>query len=175
MLPDNLNLYPDAAQRIMALMQTTFGNIFRAYFLSLPDDLIIPESAFPCLIVDKVTGTAKVGPTSADEITEDVYIHIMVDVKTGFGSPDTDDSVKRQLQTLVEGRDPTTGAWLPNTVMYAIRKNLTLNSKTVPNLVTINNNVDISYDAPKRPNMPETREAVVTVSVEERQIIGVRS
>lgn len=179
MMPDDQQLYPDAAQRVMTLMQNTFGpagQVFNAYFLGLPNDLVIAEDAFPCMIVDKVTGTYKVGPTSADDITEDVYIHIMVDVKTGFGRPEDDNPIKRQLQTLVEGRDPTTGALLPTTVMYALRKNLTLNSPTpAVNLPTINNDVHISYDAPKRPDMPETREAILTIEVTERQVIGVRS
>jgi hypothetical protein len=178
MLPDNQLLYPDAAQRVMALMKSTFGaegQIFNAYFLGLPDDVVIPQDAFPCVIVDKVVGTYNVGATGTDDITEDVYIHIMVDVKTGFGRPDTDNFVKRQLQTLVEGRDPSTGALLPNTVMYAVRKNLTLNSGTAVDLPTINNEVHISYDSPKRPEMPETRECVITMTVTERQVIGVRS
>lgn len=178
MMPDDQQLYPDAAQRIMTLMKKTFGTsreVFNAYFLGLPDNPVIPQDAFPCMIVDKVTGTFKVGPTSADDITEDVYIHIMVDVKTGFGRPEEDNPIKRQLQTLVEGRDPTNGALIPTSVMYALRKNLTLNSPDAANLPTINNDVHISYDAPKRPDMPETREAVITITVTERQVIGVRS
>ena len=178
MMPDDQQLYPDAAQRIMTLMKNAFGpegEVFNAYFLGLPNDTLIAEDAFPCMIVDKVVGTYKVGPTMTDDITEDVYIHIMVDVKTGFGRPEADNPVKRQLQTLVEGRDPSTGSLLPGTVMYAVRKNLTLNSPTAANLPTINNEVHISYDAPKRPDMPETREAIITITVSERQIIGVRS
>lgn len=177
MPPDNQVLYPDAAQRVMTLMKNTFGpegEVFKAYFLSLPNNVVLPKDAYPCLIVDKVTGTAKVGPTMADDITEDIYIHIMVDVTVGLNTPDTDNTVKRQLQTLVEGRDPQTGAWLPNTVMYAIRKHLTLQSPSVSNLPVINNDVNISYDAQERPNMPETREAIISMTVSERQIIGVR-
>lgn len=174
MIPDNQVLYPDAAQRIMSLMKATFGTdgkLFQAYFLGLPDNFTPPQDAFPMMIVDKYNGTYKVGPTTADDITEDVYIHILVDTKTGFGSPETDNTIKRQLQTLVEGRDPTTGYLMTNTLMYALRTNLTLNSQVVPGLVTINQDVQVSYDAPPRPNLPETREAVITVSITERQVV----
>jgi hypothetical protein len=172
--PDNQFLYPDASQRIMSLMRSTFGaegDIFASYYLGLPDFFIPPQDAFPMMIVDKVGGTYKVGPTTADDITEEVYIHILVDIKSGFGKPEPDSTVKRQLQVLVEGRDPSTGYLLPTSVLSALRTNITLNSTAVPGLITINQNVEVSYDAPPRPNLSETREAVVSVSVIERQVV----
>jgi hypothetical protein len=172
--PNDQNLYPDAAQRIMMLVKNTFGDLF-TYFLGLPDNFAPPNDAFPLIIVDKAAGTYKVGPTTADDITEHVYVHIMVDVKTGFGAPDTDNVVKRQLQTLVEGRDPVTGYLLPNSLMYALRTHLTLSSASVPGLVTINNEINISYDAIERPNLPETREAVIDITISERQMVPNRN
>jgi len=174
---DGQQLYPDAAQRIMAIVQEVFGpqgNIMQAYFTGLPDSLNMPEAAFPCVIVDKAAGTYKVGPTGADDITEHVYVHILVDVKTGFGTPPSDDTVKRQLQTYIEGRDPTTGMLLPTSLMYGLRRHITLQSQSVPGIVTINNDVSISYDATQRPDMPETREAVIDIAVTERQTVLVR-
>lgn len=174
--PQSPILFPDAAQRIMTLVKQVYGpegQIFKAYFLGLPDNLKIPQAAFPCIIVDKTVGTYSVtdAPTSTDSVTEMVYIHIMVDVKTGFGAPESDNFVKRQLQTLVEGRDPTTGYLLPNTLMYGLRTYLTLKTPVNPADVTINNDVHISYDAPGRPSMPQTRECIIDVTVKERQVI----
>lgn len=170
MSPSDQNqiLYPDAAQRIMDLIKTTFGSTF-TYFLGMPDTLIPPQDAYPCVVVDKDSGTFKVGPTTADDITERVFVYVLVDVKTGFGSPDDDNTVKRQLQTYIEGRDPTTGQLLPNTFMFALRTNLTLSDQDVPAIVTINNDIDISYNSAQRPNMPETQEAVIDILVTERQ------
>lgn len=171
----NQPTYPDAAQRIMALVKQTFGDIFNLYVIGLPDDLIIPTDAFPCVIVDKTDGTYTIGATTSDDITESVRVHVFVDTKTGLGSPDNDDTVKRQLQTLIEGRDPNTGLLLPTSLMYAIRTHLTLSSKVVPGAATINNDVRIMYEAAKRPNMPETREAIVQITVTERLDIPERS
>lgn len=174
---DGQQLYPDAAQRIMSIVQEVFGsagNLIHAYFTGLPDDFTPAQDAFPMIVVDKVAGTYKAGPTGADDITEHVYVHFFVDVKTGFGAPSTDDTVKRQLQTYVEGRDPTTGMLLPTSLMYGLRHHITLQSQSVPGVVTINNDINVSYDAPKRANWPETREAVVDVSVTERQAVLTR-
>lgn len=164
-------LYPDAAQRIMAVIKNVCGVSAFTYFLGLPDNLVIPKAAFPVVIVDKVTGTYKVGPTDADDITEVVYVRLMLDIDTGLGSPDSDNTVKRQLQTLVEGRNPTTGYLLPNTLMFALRTNLTLNSASVPGINTINNEINISYNEGHYKDMPETREAILEITIYERQRI----
>ncbi len=164
-------MYPDAAQRIMNVVKTATNGLFNAYYLGLPDSFAPPQDAFPLVIVDKVTGTYRVGPTTADDITEVVYVHIMVDIKTGLGAPDTDNSVKRQLQTFVEGRDPTTGYLLPTSLMHALRTNLTLSSEVVPGLVTINNDINITYQEGHYKNLPETRDAVIELTVYERQMI----
>ena len=171
MNPQTQQMYPDAAQRIMTVVKAACKGLFNEYYLGLPDNFAPAEGAFPLVIVDKVTGTYKVGPTTADDITEVVYIHIMVDIKTGLGAPDTDNPVKRQLQTFVEGRDPTTGYLLPTTLMYALRTNLTFNSAPVPGLVTINNDVNITYQEGHYKDLPETRDAVIEMTVYERQMI----
>lgn len=171
MNPNTQPLYPDAAQRIMTLAQKTFGGLFHLYSLGLPDNLALANDAFPVLIVDKVAGEYAVGPTQTDDISETVYVHVLVDTKIGLGSPDSDDTVKRQLQTLIEGRDPVTGYLLPTSLMYALRTHLTLQSASNPGLHTINNKIHIIYDAPKRPDMPETREAIIEIEITERQLI----
>lgn len=174
--PEAPILFPDAAQRIMSLMKEVYGpagQIMNAYFLGKPDHPRIPQAAYPCLIVDKTDGTYSItgAPTSTDSVTEKVYIHIMVDVKTGFGAPDDDNFVKRQLQTLVEGRDPTTGYLKSNTAMYALRKYISLATQGVPGFVPLNNDVHVSYGGQTDPDMPQTRECVIDVTVKERQVI----
>lgn len=166
--------YPDAAQRIMQLMKSTFGpegKIFNAYFLGVPNNFIMPAAAYPVLIVQKASGEFRVGPTMADDITENVYIHIVVNTSTGIGAPQDDNTVMRQLQTLVEGRDPSTGYLLPTSVMYALRTYITLQSDNVPGIVPINNNVRITYDATQQSKSLNTREAVIDITVDERQIV----
>jgi hypothetical protein len=176
---DGQPLALDGAQRIMGIVKQTFGDVFHAYFIGLPDNLTPPQDAFPFVIVDKAAGSYNIGPTQTDEVTESIYIHIFADVKTGFGSPPDDDTVKRQLQTLVEGRDPTTGYLLPTSLMYALRTHLTLQNSyaqlDVPGFVTINNDITISYDGAKRSDWPETREAVIDVTITERLIVPNRT
>ncbi len=177
-MDSNLPTYPDAAARIMNLVQSVYGpagNIIHGYSLGVPDpnNILLGKDAFPYIIVDKTAGTysLKNAPTSTDDVTEHVYIHLLVDAVAGLGAPDSVDTVKRQLQLLIEGRDPTTGYLLPNTLMYGLRTYITLQSQAVPGIVTINSDISISYDNPPRPNMAETREAVIDITVTERQVV----
>jgi hypothetical protein len=169
-------LYPDATQRLMNLVQGAFGlrgQLMQEYLLGLPDNVVLPDGAFPCVIVDKLDGDYDIAdaPTSTDSVTEEIYIHILVDVKTGFNTPNPEGFVKRQLQILVEGRDQNTGYLLPNTLMYALRTNLTLKTPSLPGVATIDQRIHVSYRNPIRPDMPETRECIVTVTVKERQVV----
>jgi hypothetical protein len=165
--------YPDASQRIMAVVKKATRGLFSpdSYFLGMPDNFAPAVSAFPLVIVDTVTEDYKVGPTTGDDVTEVVYIHVMADLKIGLGAPDTDNSVKRQLKTFISGRDPTTGYLLPTSLMYALRTNLTLSSGPVPGLVTINNDIHVTYAESHYKNLPETRDAVIEITVYERQMI----
>lgn len=164
-------VYPDAATRIMNIVKKACGDRFHAYFIGLPDNFTPPDAAFPLVIVDTVGEGYKVGPTTADDMTETVYIHIMVDIKSGLGGPDSDNPVKRQLKNFISGRDPNTGYLLPNTLMFALRTNLTLSSQPVPGQVTINNDIRITYAEGHYKDLPETRDAVIEVTVYERQMV----
>lgn len=168
-------LYPDAATRIMAIVKAASKDLFKAYFLYLPDNFMPPESAFPLVIVDVVDEEYKVGPTGADDMSETVYIHIMVDIKNGLGAPDDVNPVKQQLKNFVAARDPATGFFLPSTLLYALRTHLTLSSAVVPGQVTINNDIRVTYDEGHYKNLPETRDAVIEVTVYERQMIPNRN
>lgn len=163
--------YPDAATRIKAIVQAQFGDIFHAYLIGLPDDFKPPKDAFPLIIFDTVGEHWEVGPTTADDITETVYVHVMVDIDTGFGAPTDDDNIKRQLKNLISGRDPTTGYLLPTSMMYALRTHLTLSSKPVPGQVTINNKINVTYAEGHYKDLPETRDAVLEITVYERQMV----
>jgi hypothetical protein len=168
-------VYPDAATRIMDIVKSVCGDKF-TYFLYLPDNFAPPDAAFPLVIVDLVSeGPYKVGPTTADEFTETVYIHLMVDLKIGLGAPDDVNPVKQQLKNFVSGRDPNTGYFLPDTLMYALRTYLTLQSPVVAGQIPINNDVKVTYAEGHYKNLPETRDAVIEVTVYQRQIVPNRS
>lgn len=159
---DTDTVYLDGAERIMNLAKTTFGSLF-TYYLGAPD--IIPESAMPALIVVKVAGTVTVDATMTDLVTEQVMIHMMVNGKIGYGTPDDDDTVMRQLFTMIEGRDPVTGFFLPTSLMYALRFNITLGN------AILDSDIATNYDVTPRPDQPTITEGLVVVTISERVLV----
>jgi hypothetical protein len=160
-------VYLDGAQRLRNVIEDKFGDTFNAYFIGSPD--IIPNAAMPCIVFHKIAGKVSLGATMTDDLVEQVLIHILVNGKSGFGSPDNDDTVERQLFTLVEGRDPSTGNYLPTSIMYAIRQNLTLSS------TVINHDEEMNYNITERPDQPSIQEAIITVTIYERIIVANRT
>lgn len=156
---DEEQAYLDGAQRIMKYVKQTFKDTF-TYFIGSPDE--IPEDALPCLVVQKVAGQVSIGATNTDDLTEQIMIHILVNGKEGFNTPDDDDTVMRQLFNLVEARDPVTGSYKPTTLMYILRHNLTLGN------TVINNDVETNYDVTPRAALPSIVEGIVIVTLYEK-------
>ena len=164
---DESEVYLDGAQRVMALTKQTFGNLFNSYFLGAVT--VIPTAALPSCIVVKTAGSFKVSATMTDDVTEQIMVHLLLNGLDGFGTPDDDNTIMRKLFTLVEGRDPTTGYFMPTSLMYALRNNLTLNSKIINNSVTTN------YTVTPRTDQPSLVEGIITVTINERIIVPNRS
>ena len=161
---DGQQLYQDGAQRIMAYLKQAFGKRFQAYYLGAPD--AIPQSAFPCIIVQKLSGTTMVGPTMTDDVTEKVAIHVVADQKIGFNTPNTDDTTMRQIQTFIEGRDPDTGYYLPTSVLFVLRTNLTQDSRIINcDMVT---HYDVSWN---RDKTAAVAQGVIMCTITERIIV----
>lgn len=161
---DEAQIYLDGAQRLKNVVEQQCGSLFKAYFVGSPD--AIPEAALPCIIFHKIAGKISISTqTATDDLIEQVLIHIIVNGKDGFGSPDDDDNVERQLFTMVEGRDPQTGYYLPTSIMYAIRQNLTL-SNTV-----YNHDESLNYNVTERPEQPNLVEAIITATIYEHVLV----
>lgn len=157
----------DGSQQIMNLIKAQFGTLFNAYFIGSPD--VIPDAALPCVIVQKRSASYKAGATMTDDKVEQISIHLLASGKDGFGAPDDDDTVMRQLQNMVEGADATTGQFLDSTIMGIVRKNITL-SETI-----IDNAIEVNYDVTPRVDQPNIMEAAIVVTTVERVFLPNRT
>lgn len=160
---DESNNKLDSSQVMMNMIKKQFGDLFNAYFIGAPD--VIPEAAFPCLVVQKTAASFTAGATMTDDKTEQIMIHVLANGKEGFGTPDDDDTVMRQIQNLVEGVDPASGQFLATSLMHVVRQNITFNDNI------IDNSVEINYDVTVRPNQPSIMEAIVVVTTKERMLL----
>lgn len=173
---DTTRYYKDPAKLIYELMQDTFKDRIRTYFLGSP--VSIAQSAYPCIVVQPMSSdnTIQGAPTGTDIVNEEINIHILFLEQMTATSQGTTDTVMRRLYTMVEGRDPATGFYMTGTVKYALRSNLELYNPTSQLPTTIDHDIHTDYavtpDADKA-----VLEAIITIKTEERvrvpdQIIG---
>jgi hypothetical protein len=155
--------YPDVIDKILILLKNTFGDTFKSYYEG--DPVSIPKVSLPCIIVEKINTRISVGATGTDNLDEEMNIRVVMNQSDDVGASDDVDMTERKLRKIVEARDPATNYFMPNTLMYALRTNLTLGS------AVINNTVDINYDMNPRPDMMVTSEATVSIITTERIIV----
>lgn len=159
-------VYKDVMTRVMNLMKATFGATFNAYYEG--DPIQIPKANLPCMIIEVQAGRVQLDATSTDRFQTQINIRPVFDKSDDFGASDTQDLTERKLRVLVEGRDPSTGQFLPNSILGALRTNFTLQSNL------IENDVDWEYSPQPRPGDLVTSEALVQIVAIERIIVSGR-
>lgn len=152
----------DGARLLYDVTRETFGDTFKAYYIGTPD--MIPEAALPCVIIQKISGQFESSATGTDDRTEQVLIQVFASGKSGFGAPDSSDTVMQQLIDRIEAIDAN-GNFKTTSFMSMLRRHLTLNDSV------INNDVVINYDIEQSPDQPNIYEAIITVTLYRRVYI----
>lgn len=159
--PDN-QYYEDGVQRVLRLMKDTFGDYFKAYFNG--ELLNVTEEFLPCIMVTTSTAQVVSGPTTADDIVETVIVIIVENKKDDIGADAETDLTDFRVRKLIMGQDPATAQYLPNTVLYAIRKHLTMGNDTLQSDTT----VDFTPNTRGATQEIATQEGYVTISIKRR-------
>jgi hypothetical protein len=125
MSADQTEYIKDPPALVLDLMRATFKDRFNAYFLGSPT--MIAEAAYPCCIVQFQTSTNSIqgAPTGHDSVSELITIHFLENSKDEAGASDTEMTTIRKIYDYVQGRDPSTGWYRPDTAMYALRSTWT--------------------------------------------------
>lgn len=157
--------YDDNATRLLNLMRDTFGDQFRGYF---DGDAEPSEEWLPCIMVSKVRTSADISATGTDDLTEEIQIILCRNIKDDIGADPSRNLTEYTLRKQVEGQDPTTKYYMPGTVLYALRTNITLSDSTIQNITSID------YTQNYRGNIA-VREAYITVTTVRKVIVLPRS
>lgn len=157
---DNTHYYKDPPKLIYELMQDTFGDKYE-YFLGSP--LMLDASAYPCIIVQSMSGNNTVtgAPTGMDAVAEIVNIHILLLDSSNAATSGTINTAMRDLYNTVQGRDPATGFYMTGTLLYALRTNIDLGT------AIIDHDIDVNYDVTQVVDK-NVLEAIITVKTVER-------
>lgn len=154
--------YEDGVQRVLRLMKDTFGDYFKGYFNG--ELLNLTEEYLPCIMVTSPGAQVVSGPTTADDITETVIIVVVLNVKDDIGATTDTELTDYRVRKLVMGQDPANAQYLPNTVVFALRKHLTMNSDTLESSI----NAEFTPNARGSASDIATQEGYVTVTIKRR-------
>jgi hypothetical protein len=158
--------HKDAVNRILAKLRETYGDFIRAYYDG--DPIQIPKANLPCVIVEVVEGRTRLAATGQDSLESAITITIAFNKLDDYGADDDKDLTDEKLRRMVEGRDPETGSFLPNSILGVLRSNITLGQ------TTISNEVDWTYALQPR-GEDVTSEARISIAVTERIFVGSRT
>lgn len=154
-------IYQDTlGQKVLKKLEETLGDsLFKHYFYG--DNIFIPQTQLPCVIVDKISSDVDQGATGTDEREQNYVVKILINKKDEYGKDPEESPGQTFLENIAEGLDPTTGEYSDESVVGVLRKNLTLDD------VLINQNVRIVYGIRARPEETITLEAHVFFGGEE--------
>lgn len=162
-----MSSYPDAQTSVLNLMRRTFGDLFNAYFDGRPDN--IPKSAFPCIAVQYMTPVVTFGGVGTDDMVSPVVISVLINSQDYVEESAEVDTTMRKLKDIVQGR-AADGGWLPNTVMGALRTNITLDN-TIVNL----DEMTVEYNQTPAEDDTWIKEATITITTNEIIVVPART
>lgn len=158
---------PDTTTHLIKLFQATFDDYFKTYWEAWPSN-IPPTADFPLVIIQKQAGKAVIGPTSTDEITETFIVTIMLNKADDAGSSNVRTTTMRKLQNLIEGQDPTSLQYKPDTFLYVLRSYLTQQTWL------LDSDVSIKYNQVPLQDLPTMAVADISVTTQRRVIVPSR-
>lgn len=153
---DTSTYYKDGVARVMELMKDALGDKY-TYFNGQPEE--IAESLLPIVMISESQGTVESDATGYDKITEVINVIIAFNKKDDMGAAPEDELTEFKLRKLVKGQNPETGEYLPETVMYALRKHITMNN------AVLSTQIQTDFDVNIRGEETVTQEAVVQVTL----------
>ena len=130
-MPQRTGIRKTVPQKLIELFEASLPkDYFKEYY---EGDPIIPRN-FPCLIVSEPVTSEDTGATGFDEITHEILIQVVFNKKDEIGKPANEATVDNEIDYIVQGRDETTGEYLPQTIKGVLRTNFTLSGLAVENV-----------------------------------------
>lgn len=160
---DNDIAYKDVVARITDLIKATYLGKVNAVYEG--DPIVIPDVALPAVIVEKLEGSSTLDATGTDIISEHISVRLVMNKRDDLGASDEVNLTERKLRLWIEGRDPATGYYLPDTLMYLLRTNITLGNEV------LDSDIDVRYDVNPRPEDMFTSEGQITLITRTRVIV----
>jgi hypothetical protein len=134
--------------KIRDLIQATFGNTFKSFYIDNPN--LIPLSEMPCVAIEPINTDINIADTARDEWVYTIDIHLIIDAKQELLKYKQEMVGTQYLTEIMEAKNSTTGALMPNTILYVLRNNLRLDDNWY-----IDNPSRVEYSIRTRGSVPD--------------------
>lgn len=158
---DPTNYFEDGVDRVLRLMRDTFGSKFKRYFNG--EALNPAPSMLPCIMVTETKSRINTDATGLDIAQEEIIIIVVLNMKDYAKISDDTVLPDYELRRIVQGQDPITKQYMPQTVLGAIRTHFTMDQDTLYNAA------DVDFTPGIRGNKEatiNTWEAYVTITMQ---------
>ena len=172
-MEDNTKYYKDGVARVLDVLKNALGTngLIKFYFNGQPE---LSNSMLPCIMVSEENGVIESSATGTDLITENIKIIIALNKRDDAGASMDTDLTEFKLRALVKGQDPTTKEYMPNTILYALRKHITLDDAVVDSQIRTYFGDDGNAGVNIRGADAVTQEAIVELTLQRRAIVSSR-
>lgn len=132
-MPQESGYRKTVPQTLIDLLKTNLPeNTFLSYYEG--DPILIPASLMPACVISESQTDYDTGPTGFDEIKHTLLIQVVFNKKDEIGKPDNQVTMDRMIDQVCQGRDETTGDFLPSSIMSILRRNITLGNLAIENI-----------------------------------------
>ena len=150
--------YDDNVQRLLNIMQSTFGDQFKTYYDDDPEQ--IPDFNLPCIVVTKNGDTTTEGAYGVDDVEEELVVKVILNKKDDFSADvDPTNMTQRKIRDFIGKRDPETGLYDEKSVKGALR------ALALEGILAIAPTMTVVYGITPRLNDTLTAEGHVTFKI----------
>jgi len=116
--------YEDNVQRVLHLMEDTFGETFKTYYDGDPE--AIPLFNLPCLIVTQSGEDTEEAAFGQDDVTDRLTVKVVLNKRDDWDGDKVNPTnmTERRIRDFIGARDPITGLYDAKTVKGALRLDL---------------------------------------------------
>lgn len=154
------------AETLRDLFKESLGDRFKLYRVG--DPILPGQSQLPAIFITETAVDFEQDATGMDKISHHLLIQVVYNKKDELGRPEKGNTLDTEIDNVIYGRDATTGAYLPNTIMGLLRTNYTLGGLSIETIG------DARKGVVPRPEQMLTVEGQIEITVSELQEVNNR-
>lgn len=177
--PNQAQYIDDPCILVLNICRSVFEGYAKKFLLGIPSQPLT-DLDYPAVAVARLKSSIDIAATEADAEVERIVIMVATNRNDQAGGPnDPGITAMRELENYIEGKTPSQTSpgyaqWHPNTLVYQLRKQFTLNNNVIKNALEIEYDTNPRMDENGKP-LTNITSASITMTFTERVIVPERT